>query len=236
VVRASPRRHFSARDACEQVDRARTPSPPPRLVPHPQLDTMARGLSREQSKEKNLKKQGGNKGNTEGLTPQARAERCVMRFLVSTSRSLTRAHAPRRFATAEGVTPSASRVARPRVDPAGPDRSKPDDAERGRRRSIREEVLFTRRSSSPSGHVADPFEPPNERTDASLARDAAAMAAKKAAKDAAKAELAASSAEGAAAVAELEKRKAAQRAAKNDRKLDNFNPQLAKAAKNAGKK
>jgi hypothetical protein len=89
---------------------------------------MARGLSREQSKEKNLKKQGGNKGNTEGLTPQARAERCVMRFLVSTSRSLTRAHAPRRFATAEGVTPSASRVARPRVDPAGPDRSKPDDA------------------------------------------------------------------------------------------------------------
>ena len=126
--RASPRRHFSARDACEQVDRARTPSPPPRLVPQPQLDTMARGLSREQSKEKNLKKQGGNKGNTEGLTPQARAERCVMRFLVSTSRSLTRAHAPRRFATAEGVTPSASRVARPRVDPAGPDRSKPDDA------------------------------------------------------------------------------------------------------------
>lgn len=78
VVRASPRRHFSARDACEQVDRARTPSPPPRLVPHPQLDTMARGLSREQSKEKNLKKQGGNKGNTEGLTPQARAERCVI--------------------------------------------------------------------------------------------------------------------------------------------------------------
>jgi hypothetical protein len=81
---------------------------------------MARGLSREQSKEKNLKKQGGNKGNTEGLTPQARAERCVMRFLVSISRSLTRAHAPRRFATAEGVTPSASRVARPRVDPAVP--------------------------------------------------------------------------------------------------------------------
>jgi hypothetical protein len=38
------------------------------------------------------------------------------------------------------------------------------------------------------------------------------MAAKKAAKDAAKAELAASSAEGAAAVAEMEKRKAAQRA------------------------
>jgi hypothetical protein len=31
---------------------------------------MARGLSREQSKEKNLKKQGGNKGNTEGLTPR----------------------------------------------------------------------------------------------------------------------------------------------------------------------
>ena len=67
-------------------------------------------------------------------------------------------------------------------------------------------------------------------------RDAAAMAAKKAAKDAQKAELASSSAEGAAAVAELEKRKAAQRAAKNDRKLDNFNPQLAKAAKNAQKK
>lgn len=115
--------------------------PPPRLVPHPQLDTMARGLSREQSKEKNLKKQaGGNKGNTEGLTPQARAERCVMRFLVSTSRSLTRAHVPRRFATAEGVTPSASRVARPRVDPAGPDRSKPDDARADDCRSIREEV------------------------------------------------------------------------------------------------
>jgi hypothetical protein len=34
----------------------------------------------------------------------------------------------------------------------------------------------------------------------------------------------------------MEKRKAAQRQAKNDRKLDNFNPQLAKAAKNAGKK
>lgn len=102
---------------------------------------MARGLSREQSKEKNLKKHtGGNKGNTEGLTPQARAERCVMRFLVSTSRSLTRAHAPRRFATAEGVTPSASRVARPRVDPAGPDRSKPDDARADDCRSIREEV------------------------------------------------------------------------------------------------
>jgi hypothetical protein len=55
------------------------------------------------------------------------------------------------------------------------------------------------------------------------------MAAKKAAKDAQKADLA-------AAVAEMERRKAAQRAAKNDRKLDNFNPQLAKQAKNAGKK
>lgn len=62
------------------------------------------------------------------------------------------------------------------------------------------------------------------------------MAAKKAAKDAQKADLAASGAEGAAAVAEMEKRKAAQRAAKNDRKLDNFNPQLAKQANNAGKK
>lgn len=42
---------------------------------------MARGLSREQSKEKNLKKTkaGASKGNTEGLTPQARAERCVPR-------------------------------------------------------------------------------------------------------------------------------------------------------------
>ena len=40
---------------------------------------MARGLSREQSKEKNLKKTkaGASKGNTEGLTPQQRAERCV---------------------------------------------------------------------------------------------------------------------------------------------------------------
>lgn len=39
---------------------------------------MARGLSREQSKAKNDKKNaGGNKGNTEGLTPQQRAERCV---------------------------------------------------------------------------------------------------------------------------------------------------------------
>ena len=128
MVRASPRRHFSARDACEQVDRARTPSPPPRLVPHPQLDTMARGLSREQSKEKNLKKQqGGTKGHTEGLTPQARAERCGTRFLVSFSRSLTRAHASRRFAPSERATPSASRVTRPRVDPVGPDRSNPDD-------------------------------------------------------------------------------------------------------------
>jgi hypothetical protein len=37
---------------------------------------MARGLSREQSKEKNLKKQQGkNAGNTEGLTPAQRAER-----------------------------------------------------------------------------------------------------------------------------------------------------------------
>ena len=65
-----------------------------------------------------------------------------MRFLVSTSRSLTRAHAPRRFATAEGVTPSASRVARPRVDPAGPDRSKPDDARAD------DVVPFARRCSS----------------------------------------------------------------------------------------
>ena len=62
------------------------------------------------------------------------------------------------------------------------------------------------------------------------------MAAKKAAKDAQKAALAASGEEGAAAVAEMEKRKAAQRAAKADRKLDNFNPQLAKAAKNSAKK
>jgi len=101
---------------------------PPRLFPHPQLDDMARGLSREQSKEKNLKKQGGNKGNTEGLTPQARAERCGTRFLVSFSRSLTRAHASRRFAPSERATPSVSRVTRPRVDPVGPDRSNPDDA------------------------------------------------------------------------------------------------------------
>jgi hypothetical protein len=37
---------------------------------------MARGLSREQSKEKNFKKQQGkNTGNTEGLTPTQRAER-----------------------------------------------------------------------------------------------------------------------------------------------------------------
>ena len=79
--------------------------------------------------EKNLKKQqGGNKGNTEGLTPQARAERCGTRFLVSFSRSLTRAHASRRFAPSERATPSASRVTRPRVDPVGPDRSNPDDA------------------------------------------------------------------------------------------------------------
>ena len=101
----------------------------PRLFSSPQLDDMARGLSREQSKEKHLKKQqGGNKGNTEGLTPQARAERCGTRFLVSFSRSLTRAHASRRFAPSERATPSASRVTRPRVDPVGPDRSNPDDA------------------------------------------------------------------------------------------------------------
>jgi hypothetical protein len=62
------------------------------------------------------------------------------------------------------------------------------------------------------------------------------MAIKKAQKDAQKAELASSSEQGAAAVAEMEKRKAAQRQAAKDRKLDNFNPQLAKAAKNAAKK
>ena len=45
------------------------------------------------------------------------------------------------------------------------------------------------------------------------------MAAKKAAKDAQKAALAASGAEGAAQVAEMEKRKAAQRQAAKDRKL-----------------
>ena len=129
VVRASPRCHFSARNACERVGRARTPSPPPKTLSSPPADDMARGLSREQSKEKNLKKQaGGNKGNTEGLTPQARAERCGTRFLVSFSRSLTRAHAPRRFAPSERATPSVSRVTRPRVDPVGPDRSNPDDA------------------------------------------------------------------------------------------------------------
>ena len=115
---------------------------PPRLFPHPQLDDMARGLSREQSKEKNLKKQGGNKGNTEGLTPQARAERCGTRFLVSFSRSLTRAHASRRFAPSERATPSASRVTRPRVDPVGPDRSNPDDARSFRvRRTIDRSVV-----------------------------------------------------------------------------------------------
>lgn len=62
------------------------------------------------------------------------------------------------------------------------------------------------------------------------------MAAKKAAKDAQKAELAASGADGAAQVAEMEKRKAAQRQAAKDRKLENFNPQLAKVASKAGKK
>jgi hypothetical protein len=39
---------------------------------------MARGLSREQSQAKNAKKAGGNQGNTEGMTPQARAERYVL--------------------------------------------------------------------------------------------------------------------------------------------------------------
>ena len=37
--------------------------------------TMARGLSREQSKEKNAKKAAGPKGNTENLSPAQRAER-----------------------------------------------------------------------------------------------------------------------------------------------------------------
>ena len=46
---------------------------------------MARGLSREQSKEKNMKKQAGqNKGNQEGLTPAQRAERYVWNPLIVT--------------------------------------------------------------------------------------------------------------------------------------------------------
>ena len=61
------------------------------------------------------------------------------------------------------------------------------------------------------------------------------MLAKKAAKDAKNADLAASGAEGAAAVAEAEKRKAAQRQAAKDRQLDNVNPQLAKQAAKAKK-
>ena len=43
--------------------------------PRASAEVMARGLSREQSKEKNLKNQASNKGNQEGLSSQARAER-----------------------------------------------------------------------------------------------------------------------------------------------------------------
>ena len=42
---------------------------------------MARGLSRELSKQKNLKNQAGNKGRTDDMTPAQRAEQCVLSWL-----------------------------------------------------------------------------------------------------------------------------------------------------------
>ena len=43
------------------------------------LLAMARGLSRELSKQKNLKNQSGNKGRTDDMTPAQRAEQCAAR-------------------------------------------------------------------------------------------------------------------------------------------------------------
>ena len=44
---------------------------------------MARGLSRELSKQKNLKNQSGNKGRTDDMTPAQRAEQCAALRLLS---------------------------------------------------------------------------------------------------------------------------------------------------------
>ena len=189
---------------------------------------MARGLSREQSKEKNLKKQQGkNAGNTEGLTPAQRAERYASDSPIRDYPAPPRRPPP-------GVLPFFS-LSRARAGIV----SSPRDlhhlaATRSPRgcpashRVTRARFLVLHIPASPRADPRSSSRPPPRS-------DKAAMLAKKAAKDAKNADLAASGAEGAAAVAEAEKRKAAQRQAAKDRKLDNFNPQLAKQAAKAKK-
>lgn len=190
---------------------------------------MARGLSREQSKEKNLKKQQGkNMGNTEGLTPAQRAERYASDSPIRDYPATPRRPPP-------GVLPFFS-LSRARAGIVSSPRDLHHLAATRSPRGCPASHRVTRARFLLVLHIpASPRADPRSSSRPPPRSDKAAMLAKKAAKDAKNADLAASGAEGAAAVAEAEKRKAAQRQAAKDRKLDNFNPQLAKQAAKAKK-
>jgi hypothetical protein len=78
---------------------------------------MARGLAREQSKAKNLKKSaGGKKQDDSGLTPQQRNERCARKWLTGSSTGCCIRVAPAAWSSLFGPVPDSGILRRRRRD------------------------------------------------------------------------------------------------------------------------
>ena len=153
VVRASPRCHFSARNACERVGRARTPSPPPQTLSSPPARrhgawSEPRAVQREESEEAGW--QQGQHGGPDPPGPSGEVRDAISRLVLSFPDTSARVASVRAERTCHAVGfarhASASRPGRSRsIEP----RRRPF-LSRSRRKIDRSVVA---RSSSPSGYA-----------------------------------------------------------------------------------
>ena len=154
VVRASPRCHFSARNACERVGRARTPSPPPQTLSSPPARrhgawSEPRAVQREESEEAAGWQQGQH-GGPDPPGPSGEVRDAISRLVLSFPDTSARVASVRAERTCHAVGfarhASASRPGRSRsIEP----RRRPFLSRS--RRTIDRSVVA--RSSSPSGYA-----------------------------------------------------------------------------------
>ena len=156
VVRASPRCHFSARDACERVGRARTPSPPPQTLSSPPARrhgawSEPRAVQREESEEAGW--QQGQHGGPDPPGPSGEVRDAISRLVLSFPDTSAHVASVRAERTCHAVGfarhASASRPGRSRsIEP----RRRPFLSREADDRSISRRVR-ARHTSSPSGYA-----------------------------------------------------------------------------------